>query len=71
MTYQHALNQARKQGAAQAKDDALLAQTVSVVCLPHPGLTPEMVYNGARKQGLDSRALMSMGGSELDDLMWT
>lgn len=68
--YHNALAQARKAGAAHATGDAYLAQTVAVVTIPHPGLNPAMVFEGARKRGLKPKDLLLLDGLALDDLMW-
>ena len=61
MTYQQALRQSEKVGAAHAQGPALIAQTCSVLSMVH-AINPGLAYNGAIKLGLTEKQLRVMGG---------
>lgn len=66
-TYAQALKQARRVGARHATGDAFLAQTCSVVAVVH-AVAPAMLFEGARRKGLDGMALFLLSHSDPDAL---
>ena len=52
MDYKAALKKAKKVGAAHSEDDALLAQNCSVIQFKAGAVSPELVYDGAKKKGI-------------------
>lgn len=59
MDYKQAIQNARKVGAAHAKGDALLAQTVFSASFPH-AVDAEMIYNGAKKLGKTPKEIVEL-----------
>ena len=51
LSYEVALAQSKKVGAARAEGYALLAMTVASIALGNPGLNAQLVYDGAVKKG--------------------
>jgi hypothetical protein len=72
MTYQQALQAGKKIGASKAEGTVLLAMLCQSLALVH-AISPALVYEGAVKQGLDTKALMKLAASDpvaLGDLMF-
>jgi len=68
MTYKQAL----KAGQQKAEGKILLAMLCKSLALVH-AINPELVYQGAIKQGIDSKALAKLADSDpvaLGDLMF-
>lgn len=69
--YEKHLKAADKVGASKAQGLDQLAQHCSI--LPWyvgPGISPEMVFNGAVKKGIGARELMKLPKTEIENLMW-
>jgi len=72
MTYKHALQVANKRGASKAEGKALLALLCRSLAAVH-AINPALVYEGAVKQGIDSKTLMNLAAADpvaLGDLMF-
>jgi hypothetical protein len=69
VTYEHALEQAKKQGAGKAEGLPLLAMTCKALSLAH-AINPKLVYAGAKNLGLDANAVRKLDPVALGDLMF-
>lgn len=72
MTYTQALTRAEKIGASKAEGQPLLAMLCRSLAAVH-AINPALVYEGAVKQGIDSKALMRLADADpvaLGDLMF-
>ena len=72
MTYKQALIAGKKIGASKAKGNILLAMLCQTLACVH-AINPALVYEGAVKQGIDSKALMKLAHTDpvaLGDLMF-
>ena len=72
MTYKQALQAAHKIGASKAEGKPLLAMLCRTLAAVH-AINPALVYAGAIKQGIDSKALMKLADTDpvaLGDLMF-
>lgn len=69
MTYHEALNESRRVGASKAKGLPYLAMVCSTLVLAH-AIAPHLVYEGARKRGLDGDAVRKLDPVALGDLMF-
>lgn len=72
MTYKQALKKSDKRGAGavEPNSDEHLAVTVYCATLLHPGLSQEMVYEGAKRNNTSADAIRKMNAMELADLMF-
>lgn len=72
MTYTQALQRAEGIGASKAEGKPLLAMVCRTLAAIH-AINPGLVYEGAVKQGIDSKALMKLADTDpvaLGDLMF-
>lgn len=72
MTYKQALQKAEKIGASKADGKPLLAMICRSLAAVH-AINPAMVFEGAVKQGIDGKALMTLAHANpvaLGDLMF-
>ncbi len=72
MTYKQALRTAEKIGASKAEGKVLLAMLCQCLACVH-AINPALVYEGAVKKGLDSKALTKLANDDpvgLGDLMF-
>jgi hypothetical protein len=72
MTYEQALQAAKKIGASKAEGQILLAMLCQSLACVH-AINPALVYQGAVKQGLDSKALAKLANDDpvaMADLMF-
>ena len=72
MTYKQALQKAEKIGASKAEGEPLLAMICCSFAAVH-AINPALVYEGAIKQGIDSKTLMKLADADpvaLGDLMF-
>ena len=72
MTYREALQKAEKVGASKAEGKVLLALLCRSLAAVH-AVNPALVYEGAVKQGIDSKTLMKLAAADpvaLGDLMF-
>lgn len=69
MTYEQALNEADKVGAAKAKHLPLLALTIAALSLAH-AINPKLVYAGAVKQRLTADLVRKLDPVSLGNLMF-
>ncbi len=72
MTYKQALKAAEKVGASNAEGEALLASLCQCLAYVH-AINPALVYQGAVKMGIDSKALVKLADRDpvaLGDLMF-
>lgn len=69
MTYEQALKEAERVGAANSEGLALLAMTAWTLSKVH-AINPKLVYDGAIKKNLTSRDLLRLPPVELGDLMF-
>ena len=72
MTYQQALQAAKKLGASKAEGNVLLAMICQSLASIH-AINPALVYQGAVKQGMDGKALVKLADTDpvaLGDLMF-
>lgn len=71
MQCEAALAKANKIGASRAEGLPLLAMACSLIQFyAGPGASPKLVYDGARKSGVDAKALLKLTPREVGDLMW-
>ena len=72
--YQQALKAAKKIGAAHAADEGVMAMFCATSLQTLVGAaSPELVWAGARKQGMTARELACLATSDaaaVHDLMW-
>lgn len=54
MTYKEALAEGKRVGASKCSPTAHLAQICETLRFVVPGASPELVFNGAMKQGLNA-----------------
>ena len=72
MNYKQALQAGQKIGASKAEGNVLLAMLCRTLACVH-AINPALVYQGAVKQGIDSKALMKLADTDpvaLGDLMF-
>lgn len=72
MTYKQALQTAGRVGASKAEGKILLALVCRSLACIH-AINPALVYDGAVKQGIDSKALVKLADEDpvaLGDLMF-
>jgi len=72
MTYQQALQAGKKIGPSKAEGDILIAMLCQSLAYVH-AISPALVYEGAVKQGIDSKALAKLADADpvaLGDLMF-
>jgi hypothetical protein len=72
MTYREALQRSEKIGASKAEGKPLLALLCRSLAAVH-AINPALVYEGAVKQGIDSKTLMTLADADpvaLGDLMF-
>ena len=72
MTYEQALKTATKIGASKADGEVLLAMLCQSLACVH-AINPALVYQGAVKQGIDSKALAKLAKDDpvaMADLMF-
>lgn len=67
--YEQALHQARRMGAGRCEGLALLALTCEALSRVH-AIVPRLVFEGARKQGLDAEQVRKLEAVRLGDLMF-
>jgi hypothetical protein len=74
MTYQEAIRESKRVGVVDQTDEVLMAGlcegTMQILC---GAVAPQLVWEGAQKQGLDSRTLMQMANTDpnaVHELMW-
>ena len=70
MRYKKALQTAAKVGSSQACDDGLLAQVCRSLSSIH-AINPELVYDGAKREGLTARELIKMSPVDIGNLQFT
>lgn len=51
-TYKQALKQAKRVGASRSTGDAYLAQNISLIVFENPGLSADMLFDAAVREGL-------------------
>jgi len=66
MTYQEALKEAKRVGAARSEGLPLLAQTCQAMSYVH-AVNPEMLYNGAKKKGYSAKQLIDLPQKNMSD----
>lgn len=69
MSYEQALKEARRVGAARCEGQALLALTCEALARVH-AVNPRLVFEGAGKQGLDAEQVRKLDAVDLGDLMF-
>lgn len=72
MTYKQALQRAEKIGASKAEGKPFLAKICRSLAAVH-ALNPALVFEGAVKQGIDSKTLMKLSATDpvaLGDLIF-
>jgi len=72
MTYEQALQAATKIGASKAEGKVLLAMLCQSLACVH-AINPALVYQGAVKMGIDSKALAKLANDDpvaMGDLMF-
>ena len=72
MTYNQALQRAEKVGASKAQGKPLLAMLCRSLAAIH-AINPALVFEGAVKQGIDSKTLMKLAATDpvaVGDLMF-
>jgi hypothetical protein len=69
MHYEQALKEARRTGAGRCEGLALLALTCEALARVH-AVNPRLVFEGARKQGLDAERVRKLDPVDLGDLMF-
>jgi hypothetical protein len=69
LSYEAALKEARRAGAGRCDGLALLAQTCDALSLVH-AVNPRLVFDGARKEGLDAGQVRKLDPVGLGDLMF-
>lgn len=69
MTYEQALEEARRVGAGRCEGLAFLALTCEALSRVH-AVNPRLVFEGARKQGLDPKQARKLDPVSLGDLMF-
>ena len=72
MTYKQALQRAEKIGASNVEGKPLLAMLCQTLAAVH-AISPALVYEGAVKLGIDTKALMKLADADpvsLGDLMF-
>jgi hypothetical protein len=69
MTYEQALKEARRAGAGRCEGVVLLALTCEVLSHAH-AVNPRLVFEGARKKGLDAKQVRNLDPVGLGDLMF-
>lgn len=63
MTYTQALTRAEKIGASKAEGKPLLAMLCRTLAAVH-AINPALVFEGAIKQGIDSKELMKLADTD-------
>lgn len=60
-------------GWKHADETSALAAVAQALQYRHPGISPELVFEGAQRRGLTSGQLLALGDDwrALDDLMWS
>lgn len=69
LSYEQALHEARRVGAGKCEGLALLALTCEALARVH-AINPRLVFEGARKQGLDAEQVRKLDAADLGDLMF-
>ena len=72
MTYKQALREAKKIGESKAEGQILLAMLCQSLACVH-AINPALVYQGAVKQGIDSKVLAKLANDDpvaMADLMF-
>jgi hypothetical protein len=69
MSYEQALKEALRVGAGKCDGLALLALTCEALARIH-AVNPRLVFEGARKQGLDAERVRKLDPVDLGDLMF-
>jgi hypothetical protein len=69
LSYEQALNEARRVGAGRCEGLALLALTCEALSRVH-AIVPRLVFEGARKGGLDAEQVRRLDAVSLGDLMF-
>lgn len=69
MSYEAALKEARRVGAGRCEGLVLLALTCEALSRVH-AVKPRLVYEGARKQGLDAERVRKLDAVSLGNLMF-
>jgi hypothetical protein len=68
-TYEKALQEARRVGAGKCERLAWLAATCEALSRVH-AINPRLVFEGARRQGLDAEQVRKLDAADLGDLMF-
>jgi hypothetical protein len=75
MTYEEALAEATRLGTSRCTDPALMATICrDVLPITVGAIAPQLVWEGAQKQGLTTRQLVALAITDtmaVDDLQWT
>lgn len=69
MTYEQALNAAKKVGASKAEDLPLLAMTLATLALAH-AINPRLAFDGAVKKRLTATQVRKLSPLSLGNLMF-
>lgn len=69
MNYEHALKESKRVGASKVEGLAWLAAVCWTLSHVH-AINPRLVYDGARKRGLDGDAVRKLDPVTLGDLMF-
>lgn len=69
MTYQQALTESKRVGTSKSEGLAWLAAVCCTLSQVH-AVNPRLVFDGARKRGLDGDAVRKLGPVALGDLMF-
>jgi hypothetical protein len=69
LTYEQSLNEAQQVGAGKCNGLALLALTCEALSHVH-AVNPRLVFEGARKKGLDAKRVRRLDPVALGDLMF-
>lgn len=69
MSYDQALNEARRAGAGRCEGLALLALICEALSRVH-AINPRLVFDGATKRGLDAEQVRRLDALDLGDLMF-
>jgi hypothetical protein len=73
LTYKEAQKEIKRVGYGKVTGDAGILATVEACVLAHPGLSAQLLYEGAIKTGKTEKELRDMlkrGWEELNEVMW-